>query len=235
ESAVTGFHDVSVTTGSETAMVERPGPFLVLENLEIEAAATVAAIVPNAARADTTLDVTVTGANTTFIPGVSALSFSGDGITVLSTTVVDSVTLTATIRIDSAATPGFRDVLVTTATETAVLLSGFEVQGLATGVAENDATGVPTEYTLAQNYPNPFNPETVIQYQTPRGGQVELAIFNLLGQKVRLLVNEEQPAGSYSVSWRGVDDLGNRVPSGVYVYRLTGGGVMRVKKMILLR
>jgi len=222
-----------VLTGGEAAIVETSGPFLVLEGLESGAA--VAAIVPSAARADTTLNLTITGANTSFSPFVSALSFSGDGITVLSTNVIDATTMTASVRIDATAAPGFRDVSVTTLMEVAVLSNGFEVQGIATSVAGDNTSGTPTEFALAQNYPNPFNPETVIQYKIALDGPVELTIFNLLGQKVLALVNEEQPAGSYAVRWHGVDKRGNRVPSGVYVYRLLGGGVTRVKKMVLLQ
>lgn len=100
---------------------------------------------------------------------------------------------------------------------------------------EDPAAEIPTDFELSQNYPNPFNPETVIKYKILQNGEVELAIFNLLGQKVRVLVNEVHVAGSYEVRWNGTDDLGNLLSSGVYVYRLKAGDVIRTNKMLLLR
>ncbi|MFQ5651092.1 MAG: T9SS type A sorting domain-containing protein [bacterium] len=104
----------------------------------------------------------------------------------------------------------------------------------ATSVGER-SNQVPQRFTLGQNYPNPFNPETVISYRTAESGRVELAIYNLLGQKVRALVDETQPAGAYAVSWNGTDDLGRPVSGGVYVYRLRSGYLTQTKKMILLQ
>ena len=93
----------------------------------------------------------------------------------------------------------------------------------------------PTNYELSQNYPNPFNPETVIRYQTIENGYVELAIFNLLGEKVRVVLNEIQSAGAYEVRWNGTDNNKNPLSSGIYLYRLTSGAFNYTKKMILLR
>jgi len=94
---------------------------------------------------------------------------------------------------------------------------------------------VPAEFKLSQNYPNPFNPETVIRYQTIENGYVELAIFNLLGEKVRVVLNEIQSAGAYEVRWNGTDNNNNPLSSGIYLYRLTSGAFNYTKKMILLR
>lgn len=105
-----------------------------------------------------------------------------------------------------------------------------------TSVQENDNPGrIPSDFELSQNYPNPFNPETVITYRMAQRGRVELAVYNLLGQKVRVLASETKPAGTYTVSWNGTDDRGSRVSSGVYVYRLRFGQRTQTKKMILLQ
>ncbi|MBN1996806.1 S8 family serine peptidase, partial [candidate division KSB1 bacterium] len=78
---------------------------------------------------------------------------------------------------------------------------------------------VPTFYAMEQNYPNPFNPTTQIQYQLPQTAEVSLEIFNILGQKVATLVNQKQIAGFYTCTWNGVDDYGQTVASGLYLYR----------------
>lgn len=96
------------------------------------------------------------------------------------------------------------------------------------------------DFLLGQNYPNPFNPETAISYQLSPKGQaalsnVDLAVYNLRGQKVRTLVQARQPAGGYEVQWDGRDDGGRPVPSGVYFYRLQAGGQAAARKMHLIR
>jgi hypothetical protein len=95
---------------------------------------------------------------------------------------------------------------------------------------EKDKLAVPKSFALHQNYPNPFNPVTMINYQLPVINDVELSVYNLLGQKVATLVNERQQAGYHNVEW---DASG--FASGVYYYRLEAGEFQDVKKMILLR
>jgi hypothetical protein len=92
------------------------------------------------------------------------------------------------------------------------------------------ASAIPTAFRLEQNYPNPFNPTTRIQYDLPVESFVHLAIYNVLGQEVRTLVNETEQAGYRSVS---VD--GSNLPSGMYFYRIQAGGYTDVKKMLLLK
>ncbi len=95
----------------------------------------------------------------------------------------------------------------------------------ATGLSNNDLPGnLPSTFELKQNYPNPFNPATQIQYHLAQAGEVKLEIYNLLGKKVITLVNEKQSAGAYSLSWKGNDQAGNHVASGVYLYRLAVKG-----------
>ncbi len=91
------------------------------------------------------------------------------------------------------------------------------------------------EFRLEQNYPNPFNPTTVINYTLPKAEDVELTIYNALGQRVRALVSGTEAAGPHSVTWNGRDEAGNQVSSGIYFYRLKSASEHQVKKMILMR
>ena len=109
-----------------------------------------------------------------------------------------------------------------------------KVQDIPTAI-ENDGNKIVQNFQLRQNYPNPFNPITTINYHLPKSSEVELAVYNLLGQKIRLLVNSRQPAGSYEIEWDGVDGWGNEAASGVYIYRLKTQDRILSKKMILLK
>jgi len=88
---------------------------------------------------------------------------------------------------------------------------------------------------MKQNYPNPFNPNTVITYQIPQNEMVTLEVFNVLGQRVRTLVNEIKDAGQYEITWDGKNNSGNQLSSGIYLYRINAGNFVKVMKMILLR
>ncbi|MEL6821215.1 MAG: T9SS type A sorting domain-containing protein [Calditrichota bacterium] len=104
--------------------------------------------------------------------------------------------------------------------------------------AQKQGDGIPlrpTEFNLAQNYPNPFNPETTIRYRLSQQEMVTLEIFNLLGQKVRTLVNQVEDTGEYSVRWDGRDTNGYSTASGVYLYRLRAGEFTATRKMMLIR
>ncbi len=93
----------------------------------------------------------------------------------------------------------------------------------------------PQEYGLNQNMPNPFNPATTINYQIPDAGRVKLVIYNLLGQEVRTLVDQNMEAGFHNVLWDGSDELGRQVASGLYVYRMTANDFSNIRKMMLLK
>jgi len=103
------------------------------------------------------------------------------------------------------------------------------------GLGIGDPPGALADYRLFQNYPNPFNPETAISYQLSALSDVELAVYNLLGQKIRILVQTRQSAGRYEVKWDGRDEAGREVSSGVYIYRLQVGDFMQSRKMVLIR
>ncbi|MDZ7268978.1 MAG: carbohydrate binding domain-containing protein [candidate division KSB1 bacterium] len=94
---------------------------------------------------------------------------------------------------------------------------------------------LPAAYALAQNYPNPFNPETRISYALPRDVHVTLAIFNALGQKVRTLVQANQPAGRHEIVWDGRNDDGQSVASGIYFYQLRTADAKLTRRMLLMR
>ena len=88
----------------------------------------------------------------------------------------------------------------------------------------------PREYSLGQNYPNPFNPTTIIRYQLPVASDVRLVIYDILGREVATLVNEKIAPGSYEVKWDGVN-----VPTGMYICRMTAGGFVESRKMLLTK
>ena len=110
---------------------------------------------------------------------------------------------------------------------------------------EDNNAGVnlyPDAFTLAQNYPNPFNPQTSIMISLEEDAQVDLIIYNLLGEEItRLAANERRPAGYYNFIWNGRNDMGTKVSTGVYFYhaliRNEQGKVVlnKTRKMIFLK
>lgn len=98
-----------------------------------------------------------------------------------------------------------------------------------------DRNEAPLTYALEQNYPNPFNPETTIKYQLPQGGKISLVIYNMLGQKVRTLVDAVKPAGVHSINWDGRNERGLAVPTGVYFYKMSSKSFEKVNKMLLIK
>lgn len=93
----------------------------------------------------------------------------------------------------------------------------------------------PEFYSLAQNYPNPFNPTTTIDYALPEDNHVELVIYNMLGQMVRSLVTENQTAGFYHVQWNGLNDMGQQLPTGIYIYAIQSAGFSKTMKMAYIK
>ena len=91
-------------------------------------------------------------------------------------------------------------------------------------------SGIPESFSLSQNYPNPFNPTTNINYDIPNSSFVNITVYNELGQKVITLVNKEQKAGKYVVSFNA-----SNLSSGVYFYQLKANDFVQIKKMILLK
>ena len=107
--------------------------------------------------------------------------------------------------------------------------------GLAGSSGAQDSYVIPKNPSLSQNYPNPFNPTTTIEYEIQQSGNVEIKIFDEIGQLIRTLVNEGKDLGSYSVLWDGKSDGGSNVSTGVYFYQLKVNDFLSNKKMILLK
>jgi hypothetical protein len=110
-----------------------------------------------------------------------------------------------------------------------------EVPTIVSVEEENETSTIPSDYVLEQNFPNPFNPETRINYSIPEAGYTKLSIYDINGLLVNTLQEGNQPAGRYTVVWNGKNNLGNKVGSGVYFYRLQSNDFVQVKKMILLK
>jgi len=102
------------------------------------------------------------------------------------------------------------------------------------GSAVGEGT-LPMVFSLSQNYPNPFNPTTTIEFSVASRGRVTLEVFNLLGQRVRVLADGIYEPGRYTVAWDGADQRGNPVSSGAYFYRLNANGFDQMKRMVLLK
>jgi hypothetical protein len=116
---------------------------------------------------------------------------------------------------------------------------------ITTAVHERyENASLPKDFALGQNFPNPFDrsaersrqsPATEISYELPKPSEVALTIFNLVGQKVKTLVNGKITAGRHTVSWDGTDEAGRSLASGVYIYRLEAGGSVHHRRMTLLQ
>ena len=104
-----------------------------------------------------------------------------------------------------------------------------------TAVLEQHQSTSPASFALAQNYPNPFNSGTVIRFNLPQSNEIELAIYNLAGQKVMTLVQGLRQAGTYAINWDGKDERGMILASGVYLYELRAGARIETRKLTLLR
>jgi len=106
---------------------------------------------------------------------------------------------------------------------------------LETGIANRDKTSKPTNFQLSQNFPNPFNPKASIRFTLLVQDHVTLKVYNSLGQLMQTLVDANQAAANYVVSWDGRDYSGNQAASGVYFYKLETARFSQTKKMILMR
>ena len=110
--------------------------------------------------------------------------------------------------------------------------------GGATYIKEEEIDEIPTNYNLSQNYPNPFNPSTKIRYSVPQSSNVVIKVFDILGNEIETLIDEQKSVGTYEITW-----YANNLPSGVYFYQLQAGSpsagsgqsFVETKKMILLR
>ena len=104
-----------------------------------------------------------------------------------------------------------------------------------TSVGDGDQSGASGRYSLRQNYPNPFNSSTRISFYLPKSGNVKLEVYNILGQKIRTLLEKVEEPGLKTLFWDGTDDRGLNVPTGIYFYRLTAQDFVDTKKMVYLK
>lgn len=134
-------------------------------------------------------------------------------------------------------TYSFMDKNVTGAGSFDYKLSYVDVNGNshAFGKTISVDVNVPESFSLSQNYPNPFNPSTVIKYALPQAAHVTLKIYNMLGQEVATIVNQQADKGFYKVTWDGRTSAGSYAASGVYIYRIVAGNFVQTKKMNLLK
>jgi hypothetical protein len=109
----------------------------------------------------------------------------------------------------------------------------IQLSEIGSGLSQDNA--LPNRFLLFQNYPNPFNPETEIRFELPEATHVVVRIFNIRGREIRRLVDATYGAGYHSLLWEGMDNQGNPVSSGVYLYQLKTADFSQVKKMGLLR
>lgn len=110
-----------------------------------------------------------------------------------------------------------------------------ELTAVLTNIEQPDTIQMPKDFSLSNNYPNPFNPVTNIKYSIPKQSKVSVVIYNILGKRIKELVNEYKTPGHYSVKWNGTNKIGSKVSSGIYFYRIKAKDYHNVKKMLLLK
>ena len=99
----------------------------------------------------------------------------------------------------------------------------------------NNKFVIPDQYILHQNYPNPFNPVTTLRYDLPENSLVNITIYDMLGKKVKTLINQTQDAGYRSVIWNATNNYGKPISAGIYLYQIQAGEYISTKKMVLLK
>lgn len=102
-------------------------------------------------------------------------------------------------------------------------------------VDERKIPNITGSFKLLPNYPNPFNPTTIIQYDIPKAGKVEISIYDISGRQIRTMVNQSQAPGLQKTEWDGKNDAGQKAASGLYIYTVKFEKIILSKKMILLK
>jgi|GEM_PF-1712566 len=118
---------------------------------------------------------------------------------------------------------------------TELIIDEISFSGGISSSADLGDKNLPGNFVLNQNYPNPFNPGTTISYSIPENDYVQIVVYDIIGNEMAILVNEEQPAGNYKIEFNGYSNEVRNLPSGVYFYRLRAGDFIETKKMILLK
>ncbi len=114
-------------------------------------------------------------------------------------------------------------------------ICGIDINLGRLDVKPESKTNLPRKLTLAQNYPNPFNPETFIEYSLSKSSFVRLTIYNIVGQKIKTLVNKYEEVGDKKIIWNGTDANGNSVATGIYFYRLETDQGAITRRMVLIK
>ncbi|MCK4799083.1 MAG: T9SS type A sorting domain-containing protein, partial [Spirochaetes bacterium] len=140
---------------------------------------------------------------------------------------------------DTTATPIGDQVTIAAFTETpidgwGVDISHAGVLNLTTAI-EKDKEFVANKFELGNNYPNPFNPTTSFTFSVPAKSNIQLNVYNAIGQKITTLVNKEMSSGKYTATWNGTNNVGAKVSSGLYFYELKADNFSSVKKMLLIK
>lgn len=106
---------------------------------------------------------------------------------------------------------------------------------IPTSAEDAEPTRLPTEFALSQNFPNPFNAETTMEFSLERSERIRIDVFDILGRRIRKLVDERMSPGVNAIVWDGRDDDGRTVASGTYFYRLAAGSFVETKKMVMIK
>jgi hypothetical protein len=148
---------------------------------------------------------------------------------------VDSILAAAGVAVGNTVKVYHRAISSDGSLQTASTIDSVNITRGMVVTVEERTEALPAEFALHGNYPNPFNPSTVIRYDLPRSAHVKLVIYSVLGKVVRTLVDAKEAPGFKRVTWDGANDAGERVTSGIYVYRLETEGFTAVSKLTLLR
>jgi hypothetical protein len=111
----------------------------------------------------------------------------------------------------------------------------YEIQLSGEGAGTSNDAILPMITTVFQNYPNPFNPETRISFSLAEAGKVKIIVYNIKGEKVKTLVDNELAVGQHQAVWTGTDENGKKVSSGVYLYKFSAGSKMQTKRMLMIK
>lgn len=115
------------------------------------------------------------------------------------------------------------------------LAASGSLVGVSNEAGAGPGDGIPGRYQLDQNYPNPFNPSTTVRFGLPEDGHVEVSVYNVLGRKVRVLVDRQLPAGWHSVVWDGRNADGSAAASGLYLYQMRTEKFSATRRMMLVK
>ena len=115
-------------------------------------------------------------------------------------------------------------------------IQGFDLGNATFVIQKNDMReNTISDFSLKQNYPNPFNPETNIEFSLNKNSDIQLIIYDIKGRLVKTLINENREKGVHKIKWDGTDHAGEKAPSGLYLYTITGKGFDESNKMIMLK